>query len=72
MAYTVRPYPSAGASFELELYLAVDSCEGLARGFYHYDASGHALVPIGARAQELDALLRHAASQWMRPPCRKS
>ena len=59
--YTVRPYPSAGASYELELYLAVDSCEGLARGFYHYDAGGHALVPIGAPAQELDALLRDAA-----------
>ena len=51
--YAVRPYPSAGASYELELYLAVDRCEGLARGFYHYDAGGHALVPIGTRAQEL-------------------
>ncbi len=61
MEYTVRPYPSAGASHELELYLAVDRCEGLARGFYHYDAGGHALVPIGAPAQELDALLQHAA-----------
>jgi SagB-type dehydrogenase family enzyme len=59
--YTVRPYPSAGASYELELYLAVDRCEGLARGFYHYDAGGHALVAIGAPAQELDALLRDAA-----------
>jgi hypothetical protein len=37
IAYAVRPYPSAGASYELELYLAVDKCEGLARGFYHYD-----------------------------------
>jgi SagB-type dehydrogenase family enzyme len=59
--YTARPYPSAGASYELELYLAVDRCEGLARGFYHYDAGGHALVRIGAPAQELDALLRDAA-----------
>jgi SagB-type dehydrogenase family enzyme len=59
--YTARPYPSAGASYELELYLAVDSCDGLARGFYHYDAGGHALVPIGAPAQQLDALLRDAA-----------
>jgi SagB-type dehydrogenase family enzyme len=59
--YTVRPYPSAGASHELELYLAADRCEGLARGFYHYDADGHALVPIGAPEQELDALLRQAA-----------
>jgi SagB-type dehydrogenase family enzyme len=61
VAYTARPYPSAGGSYELELYPAVDTCEGLARGFYHYDAGGHALVPIGARAQELEALLRGAA-----------
>ena len=60
VAYAVRPYPSAGASYELELYLAVDKCEGLARGFYHYDAGGHALVPIRARTQELDALLTGA------------
>jgi SagB-type dehydrogenase family enzyme len=58
--YAVRPYPSAGAEYELELYLAVDKCEGLARGFYHYDAGGHALVPIGARTQELEALLAGA------------
>ena len=60
MAYAARPYPSAGASWELELYLAVDKCEGLARGFYHYDAGAHALVPIGVRAQELEALLTGA------------
>jgi SagB-type dehydrogenase family enzyme len=60
VAYTLRPYPSAGASYELELYVAVDRCEGLARGFYHYDAGGHALVPISARTQELEALLRDA------------
>ncbi len=33
-----RPYPSGGSAYELELYLAVANCEGLARGFYHYDA----------------------------------
>ena len=48
--HTVRPYPSAGAAYELELYLAVNSCEGLARGFYHYDAGAHALAPIGVPA----------------------
>ena len=58
--YASRPYPSGGGSWELELYLAVDRCEGLARGFYHYDASGHALVPIGVGTHELDALLRGA------------
>ena len=60
VAYTARPYPSAGAEYELELYLAVDKCEGLARGFYHYDAGGHALVPIRVRTKELEALLRGA------------
>jgi SagB-type dehydrogenase family enzyme len=58
--YAVKPYPSAGASYELELYLAVDQCKGLARGFYHYDAGGHALVPIAARTHHLEALLTGA------------
>jgi SagB-type dehydrogenase family enzyme len=57
VTYSVRPYPSGGGSYELELYLAVDKCEGLARGFYHYDAGAHALVPIGVRMNDLDALL---------------
>jgi SagB-type dehydrogenase family enzyme len=58
--YALRPYPSAGAEYALELYLTVDKCEGLARGFYHYDAGEHALMPINAGAQELDALLAGA------------
>jgi SagB-type dehydrogenase family enzyme len=60
VSYTTRPYPSGGSAYELELYLAVANCEGLARGFYHYDADRHALVPIGARAPELDAQLAAA------------
>ena len=60
VAYAARPYPSAGASYPLELYLASDNCNGLARGFYHYDAGEHALTPIGVRPHELDELLRGA------------
>ena len=60
VAYAARPYPAGGAAYELELYLAVDQCDGLARGFYHYDAGGHALVPIDVRMQDLDALLTEA------------
>ena len=56
ITYSTRPYPSAGSAYELELYLAVSNCEGLARGFYHYDAGGHALVAIDASAQQLQAL----------------
>jgi SagB-type dehydrogenase family enzyme len=58
--YAARPYPAGGAAYELELYLAVHQCDGLARGFYHYDAGGHALVPIGVGAHELEALLAGA------------
>jgi SagB-type dehydrogenase family enzyme len=60
VAYTTRPYPSGGSSYELELYLAVANCAGLERGFYHYDADGHALMPIGVRPNELDAMLAAA------------
>jgi SagB-type dehydrogenase family enzyme len=58
--YAARPYPSGGSAYELELYLTVANCEGLARGFYHYDADRHALVPIAARAPELEAMLTSA------------
>ena len=55
--HTKRPYPSAGGSYELEIYLSVETCQGLARGFYHYDADAHALTPINVRAQDLHATL---------------
>jgi SagB-type dehydrogenase family enzyme len=58
--YAARPYPGAGAGYELELYLAVDKCEGLTRGFYHYDAGAHALTPIVVRNQDLDLQLAGA------------
>jgi SagB-type dehydrogenase family enzyme len=60
IAYTMRPYPAAGSAYELELYLAVANCEGLPRGFYHYDADRHALVPIAARTQDLGTLFQGA------------
>ncbi|MGY2905869.1 SagB-type dehydrogenase family enzyme [Bradyrhizobium sp. URHC0002] len=56
ITYSTRPYPAAGSAYELELYLAVTNCEGLARGLYHYDAGGHALVAIEVSAQQLKAL----------------
>jgi SagB-type dehydrogenase family enzyme len=60
VAYAARPYPSGGSAYELELYLTVANCEGLERGFYHYDADRHALVPIEVRSHEFDALLASA------------
>jgi SagB-type dehydrogenase family enzyme len=59
--HAARPYPSAGGSWELELYLAVNLCDGLAQGFYHYDAGNHALVRIEIPAKEMKSLLMGAA-----------
>jgi SagB-type dehydrogenase family enzyme len=61
LGFAARPYPSGGGSWPLELYLAINACKGLARGFYHYNAGTHALVLIEARPHELDALLGEAA-----------
>jgi SagB-type dehydrogenase family enzyme len=65
--HTVRPYPSAGAAYEFELYLAVTSCEGLQHGFYHYDAGAHALTPIDVPPDELEALLARAQAAMGAP-----
>lgn len=60
VSYASRPYPAAGAAYELELYLAVHKCEGLAPGFYHYDAERHALTAIEVRPGDLEAQLYDA------------
>jgi SagB-type dehydrogenase family enzyme len=60
VSYAPRPYPSGGGSYELELYLAVDNCAGLARGLYHYDAGEHALVAVDVEPHAVDTMLRHA------------
>jgi SagB-type dehydrogenase family enzyme len=60
LTFAPRPYPSGGGSYELELYLAVGTCEGLAPGLYHYDAGEHALVAVDARPQDVMTMLRQA------------
>jgi SagB-type dehydrogenase family enzyme len=58
--YSARPYPSAGASYELEIYLTVGNCDGLANGVYHYDPLGHRLEPVTADFAAADELLSAA------------
>lgn len=41
-----RPYPGAGARYELELYPVIRHCEGLDGGLYHYDPLHHRLEQI--------------------------
>ncbi len=60
LSFAPRPYPSAGGSYELEIYLAVGACEALAPGFYHYDAGAHALAAIETRPQDVTSMLRQA------------
>jgi SagB-type dehydrogenase family enzyme len=60
LTFAPRPYPSGGGSYELELYLVVHKCEGLAPGFYHYDAGEHALTAIDVRPQNVETILKQA------------
>nr|QKW93944.1 TOMM biosynthesis dehydrogenase protein B [Vitiosangium cumulatum] len=56
-----RPYPSGGASYELELYLSVASCGQLATGLYHYHAGEHRLHYLSPMTPDVRALLEDAA-----------
>ncbi|APR78052.1 TOMM biosynthesis dehydrogenase protein B [Minicystis rosea] len=57
---TNRPYAGGGACYPLELYLAVDTCDGLAPGLYHHHALEHTLTRLSGRTPELDMLLARA------------
>ena len=57
-----RPYPAAGALYELELYVVAAGCDGLASGMYHHDPQSHLLVRVAADGEPVDALLADAAA----------
>lgn len=48
VAFLGRPYPSGGASYELELYPLVQRVDGLGSGLYRYDQDGHRLERVDA------------------------
>jgi SagB-type dehydrogenase family enzyme len=43
-----RAVPSAGALYPLEIYVAIQSVDGLADGLYHYQSLDHVLEPLKA------------------------
>ena len=55
-----RPYPSGGAAYDLELYLTVDRCAGVAPGTYRYDPGAHVLRHVADRGRAARGLLEDA------------
>lgn len=58
--YTSRPYPGGGGLYEDEIYVGIDRCLDLPRGFYYYDAERHALCPVSPANADLEGLLEDA------------
>jgi oxazoline/thiazoline dehydrogenase len=57
---TSRTYPSAGAVYDLEIYLTAWNCEGLGRGLYHYEPDAHALALVTERQSVVGRIVRSA------------
>ena len=58
--FSSRPYPSGGSSYELEIYLTINSCVGLERGFYYYDPEAHSISLVELANKEMESLLEDA------------
>jgi len=58
--YSHRPYPSGGACYPLELYLAINCCEGLLPDLYHYQPEPHQLYRLNVDPRQTQALLNQA------------
>ncbi len=58
--FTSRPYPSGGASYELELYLTINHCADIPRGFYHYDPEQHQISLVQSPSKDMEELLMEA------------
>src|SRR5450830_303845 len=67
---TLRPYPSGGAAHELELYLTVTRCAGLASGLYHYNPLAHDLERLSGLEEKQQSMLQDAmrAAMLEQPP----
>ncbi|WP_438021727.1 SagB family peptide dehydrogenase [Sorangium sp. So ce233] len=59
--FTDRPYPSGGACYPLDVYLAVARCAGLDPGLVRYVPEEHALERVCERNGGVDRLLQDAA-----------
>ena len=55
-----RPYPNAGARYELELYTLVERCKGLSAGLYHYRPDSHELSRLRGGTAYLQQMIQDA------------
>lgn len=58
---TRRVYPSAGASYTLEIYPVVRQCHGIEQGFYHYCPQRHVLEKLTVNESFVDELLKEVS-----------
>jgi SagB-type dehydrogenase family enzyme len=65
--FAARPYPAGGGLYELELYAAVQACNLLPPGLYHYDAPRHQLIRLQGYTPEVAALLCDAGESTATP-----
>lgn len=59
LAYRVRPYPSGGTRYPLQLVLYCHDVAGLPRGTYRYEPDGHALELLNS--EDISAELQRCA-----------
>lgn len=63
-AFTKRPYPSGGACYELEVYLAITHCADLEKGLYYYHPQEHKLYLIRTFDGTVQRLLEEASASY--------
>jgi SagB-type dehydrogenase family enzyme len=66
MDVALRPYPGGGALHELEIYLLVQRCPGVAPGLYHYDPLAHQLARLGPGHRSREPVLLVVAARFAR------
>jgi SagB-type dehydrogenase family enzyme len=62
LTFASRPFPAGGGLYELEFYAAVNACDGLPAGLYHYEPLGHRLGRVCGYTPAVDRLLADAGS----------
>ncbi|MCI0416099.1 SagB family peptide dehydrogenase [bacterium] len=67
MDLAFRPFPSGGGLYEMELYLAINRCEGLASGLYYYDPEKHCLLLLSGMTADVEGLVKDAGRATLIP-----